>query len=452
MFDPDHGYRNLGENIREIVREMERVYQLKKVLLLHDCKSTSTSSLTFCDEIGTYQGFSIVLASSPDEDNYKEFVKVEGLARRFYYPPWTFDELKAVKPKLTQAGFDLIGGIPRHYDEEGQPSEEAVEAIRTAIETFNYDQHEPGGIPTIGGESTKLTSKIVLWEPTDDYKRKTVKFVSIHAGTLWLDMYKVKALEKFLKTVTILLGTSALRTGLAGIVFEKFALDRLRESAGYLLETTVLPKKGDGRKEPVPHRISMITTNATPVERRELRDINSITSNPPGAITLFIPVVKNFACFDAFLVVGTYLYLVQVTIAGNHDFKAKVGGILSSLQTNWGPNLDNVSVLVVTDDENENNIKFRLGVKADVVLSTAEEALLASVKQYRWVTHPAYQTVELPTTTKQRVWLFVPPLLADEVSPYICGKVKTLMDDMKAPMPVAGKFIRDINNIWTFKS
>ena len=194
LFDPDHGYRNLGRNISAIVREMERVYKLQKVLLLHDCKSTSTSSLTFCDEIGTYQGFSIVLASSPDEDNYKEFVKVEGLARRFYYPPWTFDELKAVKPKLTQAGFDLIGGIPRHYDKEGQPSLRRVAAIRTAIETFKYDKHEPGEIPTIDGGSGNLTSKIVLWVPTDDYKSKTVQFVSLHASTLWLEKYTARAL------------------------------------------------------------------------------------------------------------------------------------------------------------------------------------------------------------------------------------------------------------------
>ena len=365
-FDRD-GYR-LFETARALITNLCSCFPDKKqrVLLLHDCKTRE--SIPWREEDVLYAGFATVLAASPHWANYKNFVKHR--APRFYMPPWSREELACVLPAgtVTDDLYFKLGGVLRwYYDIPAN----VISYIDEAIENYDFkDETKP---------KSDATSKVVTFYPLEksagcfDYSahETPLSFVSGYVAKKWTTMRMARDLKIVQDRLFALVSNTATRLG-AGYAFEAYALTRLEsENCNYRVKTL-----GSARS-PIALKSELLPLPQA-MTAKMVADASGIapSQNTLSAV-LYKPIASNFPCFDGFIVYGSQLYLLQVTLGERHPVNQKVEEIYAQLKGSF--TAQNTTLVWIVDKES----KLNKPQPADVQAGSACGKWFNALKQVR---------------------------------------------------------------------
>ena len=179
-----------------------------EVIVLHDIKTSNTLCYKsgFIGTLAKEFRVSCVLASSPKEDNYKDFekdFKGYGVFDRFYLPTLTYDEAREYvihfARDCTAEDFDewyyAVGGVPRDLT-NSKAVEDAKRKQKQAVKTLAFDI---GYKPETHG-ADEDTHVLVQGIPYDDRRWVDVyDFVSGHARELWIGRQGKAAMQKLFR-------------------------------------------------------------------------------------------------------------------------------------------------------------------------------------------------------------------------------------------------------------
>ena len=164
-----------------------------QILVLHDVKTVSSLryQISFIDALCRVFSVTCVLASSPMERNYKDFVKTMNKpSAHFVLPTLSYDEvaifLRHTNPALTEGDimdrFDKVGGVLRHLVDLKYVAA-AAEIQRQALPTLKFDI----GTTPSSSASERDTNKVVQLVPNADRTTTAAfDFVSDQARRLFI--------------------------------------------------------------------------------------------------------------------------------------------------------------------------------------------------------------------------------------------------------------------------
>ena len=384
FFDPVAGYRRLSPKPGLAKRELQALYGSagRRIILLHDCKSTATS-LKWDIDLYSKVLFSSVLASSPDGENFKEFEKAV-VRTTFVYPPWTLKEMQDVFPNISEENFYFAGPVLRSYV---LPSGKLRQHLLASIENAISQIHPKSNILDLTVH--KESSKFVMLKPTSDYTKFTVDFVSTFAMSKYYERYSAVNYEEFCSVVQRVLGNQ-MRSGNGGFIYELWVLGLLTEGATYRLNCK--DKNGTAVAVDIPSSLNVnwkdrLKSNA---------DVGLVKPLEAGKAALWVPLKSNFPCVDAFLVIGDTLYMIQVTLAADHPLKEVLGVIFSHLDNTWKV-ASKVKLIVVKDAQS--NLPLRTKATGEVA------TWFKHVQQLMWIAQPNLCHLQLNPTTKMHVFV-----------------------------------------------
>ena len=252
----------------------------------------------------------VVVAASPDEENFKDFVKQMETTPRSRLPTLDATEARAFIKKCDgavtdaemDARFDKVGGVPRHLRTAAQVAQ-AVAEQPTALRQVHF---EPGGPPDTANLTD--TNKVVQHIPSADRTAvETYDFISANVRRLWIASLDATGVSTQLRRLRE--ANDATRDVL-GRFFEEWAIGQL--ISGAPMSWACCDQANQQLVEwvkPKPTTVSYFTGD-------DASAICQVTSP-----TLYVPRSSTFPVVDALLVDGVNVTLIQITVGASHKPK-----------------------------------------------------------------------------------------------------------------------------------
>jgi hypothetical protein len=285
-------------------------------------KERGVKKIYLCDLGGSTPvqgaGAFTVVASSPKDTQYKDFLKKVGL--RLIMPVWSQEEvLEAAKSNVfknmnedtAQKRMNVVGGVPRHIFDQ-QKFETAEREIDIAISKLQSTFLTPEGIDAMLISSHKLIKAVPIKE--GGYQKFTIEFLSeeiTSRATKWLTRQSLQQLATFLMSLS-----AESFYPLRAKVFEPFVWRKLStgETKFSCMDTTKDPRsKAEDLKFPKLEQVSV----------PNFKDLTNLTANK-----LYVSAKTNEASLEAFAIVDNVLYMFQLTTqALDSNKKVKVEAV-----------------------------------------------------------------------------------------------------------------------------
>lgn len=283
-----------------------------QILVLHDIKTTQSLSYQCSLVRGLKRMYltTVVLASSPQEGNYKDFRK-DILDRIEYILPTLSAEeadryLSTVFPLLSNAEraniFYEVGGVPRHFNVREHALQ--LKRMSTGAKSIKFDPF----VHTVPKESAEATIAVVAGVPSKDRTEYEVyDFVSRKARALWFEA--VPAHELILLLQRLRVAEDEQSRDVFGRVFERWALVTLKSSLRLCYQRMNRGAKSVG----VPQEWQV----KLPLRELPFFEISDLPRQCKVP-TLCVPKTPQFPVVDAILICGKKATLIQVTVTNSH--------------------------------------------------------------------------------------------------------------------------------------
>ena len=273
------------------------------ILVLHDIKTEKSVSYQagLLENLIANFNITCVLASSPKESNYKDFVK-DISVDKFVLPTLSFAEIKEViqhlNPKILDEmaldWYKKVGGVLRHMKNESTVND-AVTAQKESVRGLLFD---PGHLATHNTVATD-TNKLVQPLPSPDRRSVDVyDFVSEHARRAWFEHQDSTGALKQLNRLESATGSTR---DVIGRFFEDYVISLLKSDFGFSRRKLDDGKLDEGKLvrgmlEPWVVR----TAKKFTVAFYPGNDATSVKKT--GVDTLYIPQSSQFPVVDAVIV------------------------------------------------------------------------------------------------------------------------------------------------------
>jgi hypothetical protein len=308
--------------LRLIAEGKTVVYERKsrdRAFLFSPTEVKSGRRFTDFDEVGSKDTFLIldainvdvinaktILVSSPNENNFHDFVKKIDVTKDSYYmPPWSLEEILDCNGKMynrrvsdVRAGYEKVGGVPRILLEKdtvdiGPVSDAIITTSGLAWKEISRNL----------AVNSQVSGKVFHMIPTADLRNFEYRFASKYVEDEVFSRVSDNseaAICQFIRDSRSL-GEAG---GLAGVLFERIAHLRLEKGGDFEIRSL------DGRSADTELKLP------TKSPKKRFTDVNEIAGFSVG--DYIVPKASNFESVDSMMKPNL---LFQMTVSASHPCK-----------------------------------------------------------------------------------------------------------------------------------
>eukprot|EP00971_Amphidinium_carterae_P327466 6458848-Amphidinium_carterae.1 len=336
----------------------------QQILVLHDIKIEHKYNGGLVTRLADEMKATIVVASSPNQANYKDFENFMHPVTRFVLPTLSPEEadsfLEGEDAEECQRRYDIVGGVFRHLRSAQDVKDAEAKQLARIDDVKVY-------VP--GADMKQTTAQPnVLVQPIPSGDRQSITcfdFVSSKVRRLWIQNRDNQAV---VDVVARLQQAHNQETrDVYGRIFEEFVILQLKA-------TPVFSRRTLGKDGP----LGVLEPWALPQKPNTTEFYGNDCQNLEKQFrpTLYIPKSSNYPVVDALLVHGTTVDLVQVTVNETHKPKfATAKKLIDDLE---GRDLKVRCITWITDVD----CKLRKKQSLDEVPAGADEKFWTKLPQY----------------------------------------------------------------------